>query len=116
MQTLISEFIPELSFPERLRMRRQGRNFWAAYMSTRERALDTAMAVIRQRLGMEAPYFKVGVLDGLLKIVTKVESAMFFLNLKDIRTKNATDPQGSYFLPKSSHKWRQSSSQVKKMH
>ena len=59
VQTLISEFIPGLGFHERLRMRRQGRNFWAAYMSTKERALDTAMAVIRQRLGMEPPYFKV---------------------------------------------------------
>ena len=57
-QALISDFLPQMSFPERLRMRRQGRNFWAAYMSTKERALDTAMAVIRQRLGMEPPYFK----------------------------------------------------------
>ena len=62
---MITDFIPNMSFSERLRMRRQGRNFWAAYMSTKKRVLDTVMAVIRQRLGLEPPHFKVGIFSSL---------------------------------------------------
>ena len=43
-------------------------------MSSRERVLDTTMAVVRQRLGIEPPFFR------------------------DVRTQDATKPVASYFL------------------
>ena len=54
-------------------------------MSSKERVLDTTMAVVRQRLGIEPPYFK------------------------DVRTLDATQPGESYFMPTPNHKWQQSS-------
>ena len=70
-----------------LRMRRQGHRFWQTYMSSKDRVLDTTMAVVRQRLGIEPPYFK------------------------NVRTQDATKPAESYFMPNTEHKWRQSSNQ-----
>ena len=43
-------------------------------MSSRERVLDTTMAVVRQRLGIEPPFFR------------------------DVRTQDATKPVASYFM------------------
>ena len=43
-------------------------------MSSRERVLDTTMAVVRQRLGIEPPVFR------------------------DVRTQDATKPVASYFM------------------
>ena len=56
-------------------------------MSSKERVLDTTMAVVRQRLGIEPPFFK------------------------DARTKDATQHTESYFMPMTEHKWHQSSNQ-----
>ena len=52
-------------------------------MSSKEKVLDTTMAVVRQRLGIEPPVFK------------------YF------RTQDATKPAESYFLPTQEHKWQQ---------
>ena len=67
-----------------LRMRRQGHRFWQTYMSSKDRVLDTTMAVVRQRLGIEPPYFK------------------------NVRTQDATKPAESYFMTMTGHKWQQS--------
>ena len=68
-------------------MRRQAHRFWQAYMSSKEKVLDTTMAVVRQRLGIEPPFFK------------------------DVRTQDATKPAESYFMDMKEHKWHQSTSQ-----
>ena len=68
-------------------MRRQGHKYWQVYMSSKEKVLDTTMAVGRQRLGIEPPFFK------------------------DIRTQDATKPSESYFMPMTEHEWHPSSSQ-----
>ena len=69
-----------------MRMRRQGNKFWQAYMSSKEKVIDTTMAVVRQRLGIEPPIFKY------------------------VPTQDATKPVESYFLPKE-HKEQQPISQ-----
>lgn len=84
-QILINDYIPNLPFYELHRMRRKCYKFWQSYMSTKERVLDTTMAVIRQRLGLEPPYFM------------------------EYRTRDATSQKASYFLPKERHKWQRSS-------
>ena len=56
-------------------------------MSSKERILDTTMAVIRQRLGMEPPYFK------------------------EIRSQDATQRTHAHFMPITQYKWQQSSHQ-----
>ena len=53
-------------------------------MSSKERVLDTTMAVVRQRLGIEPPFFR------------------------DVRTQDATKPAESYFMTMTGHKWQQS--------
>ena len=70
-----------------MRMRRQGYKFWQAYMSSKEKILDTTMAVVRQRLGIEPPIFKY------------------------VQTRDATKPAESYFLPIKEQKWQQPTSQ-----
>lgn len=65
-------------------MRRQGYKFWQSYMSSKERVLDTTTAVIRQRLGLEPPYFM------------------------DYRTRDATSQNKSYFVPEARHEWQKS--------
>ena len=82
---LLNDFIPNMSFHDLLRMRRQGYKLWLSYMSSKKKVLDTVTAVIRQRLGLEPPYFM------------------------DYRTRDATTPNASYFLPATRHhKWRRS--------
>ena len=56
-------------------------------MSSKEKILDTIMAVVRQRLGIEPPIFKY------------------------MRTQDATKPAESYFLPIKEDKWQQPISQ-----
>ena len=76
-----------MEFHTILQMQRQGHSIWQAYMSSRERVLDTTMAVVRQRLGIEPPFFT------------------------EVQTQDATRPNGThFFLPVGrSHEWRQSS-------
>ena len=74
-----------MEFHSIIQMQRQGHNIWQAYISSKERVLDTTMAVVRQRLGIEPPYFT------------------------EVHTQDATRPNGTYFQPIASHKWRQSS-------
>ena len=76
-----------MSVHNTMRMRRQGYKFWQAYMSSKEKILDTIMAVVRQRLGIEPPIFKY------------------------MRTQDATKPAESYFLPIKEDKWQQPISQ-----
>ena len=85
-QEFLTYFLQSMEFHTILRMIRQGRNFWGAYMSTTERILDTTMAVVRQRLRIEPPY------------------------LSDIRTHDAKMPNDTYFLPTKRLIWRHSSS------
>lgn len=80
-------YIENLQFHTILRMRRQGHKFWHTYMSSNEMVFDTTMAVVRQRLGIEPPFFK------------------------DTHTQDATKQTESYFMPMAEHKWHQSSNQ-----
>ena len=83
----MSDFIQNLKYFTVLRMRKQGHKIWQAYMSSKEKVLDTTMAVVRQRLGIEPPYFS------------------------DVRTVDASQPKESFFMMKKNEKWQQSSPQ-----
>ena len=87
MQGVLSRYIQNMSVHTTLRMRRQGHKFWQAYMSSMERVLDTTMAIVRQRLGIEPPFFR------------------------EVRTQDATKPAESYFMPITEPKWQQSLNQ-----
>ena len=107
LQPLLESSLDDVTWAERMRMRRQGRKIWESYLSSRDKIMDALVALIRQRIGVEPPYFKV-------RLSTQSWNKEFNI-LSVLRTSRRETPQRTT-LQRSSTKLAEPTSSVARFH